>query len=147
MKKTLSLIGILTGIAVIIFALCILFGAFSKEWSVGGYSSYDSGYANFGADYYTYSVNNSAETTTAVRAAARNIGNVYELLELCVGCFMLFFGIMSVCGFGMVFADCTSSPMVNKKDESPVISNNLIEAKKPEEVVKEDGAELTEEPN
>ena len=143
MKKILSLIGILTGVAVTIFALCLLCGAFSKEWSVGGFSSYDSGYASFGADYYTYMVNNSAETTTCVRAVARNIGYIYDLLELCVGTFMLCFGIMSVCGFGIVFADCICSQKGKKNDKRPVISNNLIEPAKAKEIVSGDGPELT----
>ena len=67
MKKTFSITGMLAGALLIIFGLVALCGGFGDADSYGGDSPYDSGYASFGADYYTYSVNNTAETASAVR--------------------------------------------------------------------------------
>ena len=133
MKKAFSITGILAGIVAIILGLCFLGGAFSNGLSYGGDSPYDSGYASFGGDYYTYSVNNSAETASAARATASNVSDVYYLLEDFFGMFMLMFGIMAVCGFGISYAGCKD----NSTDE------DLREIKE-EEVLELEAPQITE---
>ena len=74
-KRTISIIGIA------ISALLVLFGILAMSGALGGSTyyadsapySYDSGFATFGGDYYTYSVNNSAEAAAGARAAASNL--------------------------------------------------------------------------
>ena len=130
MKKKLALIGMIAGIAMIFIGLLAMCGAFGGSSSFGGSSPYNSGYASFGADYYTYSVNNSAEAASAARAAAHNVGDVSDFMQVCGGLFLMLFGLMAFCGFGIVYAGCPTEqiakveePMavINEEKETPVV--------------------------
>lgn len=149
MKKIFSVSGMVVGIVAIIFALGVLTGQYSDVLSSGGSSPYSSGYASFGGDYYTYSVNNSAEAASAAKAAASNVGDVYELLELCFGWFMLIFGMVTVCGFGIVFAECFVKKVVNEANEKikngEAINEENTSEEALEELAEETDVELKEE--
>ena len=136
MKKVLSWIGILTGITLIITGIVVASGGTGNGLSYGQSSPYDSGFASFGGDYYTYSVNNIAEATSAASAAASNTADVYRLVEFCLGMFMMFFGIITSCGFGIVLASF-------KKDAKDVCICQCAE--NAEEVVTEEATEVATE--
>ena len=142
MKKAFSITGILAGVVAVILGFCFLGGAFSGSLSSGGSSPYDSGYASFGGDYYTYSVNNSAETASAARATANNVSDVHDLMQTFFGLFMLMFGIMAICGFGISYASCVNetTETTHKISEEPIFK---LEAPVMEETNEE--SETTEE--
>lgn len=107
MKKGFSLAGIAVGALMIIFGIVAMCGGFGDADYSGSNSPYNSGYATFGADYYTYSVNNSAETASAARSANSNLGEISNILRNCLGLIMLAIGFICICGFGIVYAGCT----------------------------------------
>lgn len=107
MKKNLSLMGMIVGIAIAIFGILAISGNLGSADSYADASYiYDMGYAEFGADYYTYSVNNTAWAAHAAAAAAANQHDITDLLKNCLGLFMIGFGLLSFCGFAIVFVDC-----------------------------------------
>lgn len=134
MKKTFSLLGMISGVLAIILAVCVLCGVFSGDMSSGATSPFDSGYASFGADYYTYSVNNSAETASAANAAATNIASVFNLLQICLGLFMFVFGLIAVCGFGIVYAGCLLQPVATETDNEAEAENDFTVDEEAEEI-------------
>ena len=103
MKKTLSVIGLIVGLAFVIVGILSVSGHLdgSDYYSMSATYEYDSGYANFGADFYSYSVNNTAE----IAYAARTIANFLGLSSI-------LFGLMVMCGFGIVLYSCSQE---NKK--------------------------------
>ena len=70
----------------------------SDYYSMSASYEYDSGYATFGADFYTYSINNTAE----IAYAARTIANF-------LGISSILFGLMIMCGFGIVLSSCSTN--------------------------------------
>ncbi|MBR2152449.1 MAG: hypothetical protein IJ944_04095 [Clostridia bacterium] len=108
MKKKLSIFGIIIGIAFIIVGFISMSGGFGgiTSYASGAPYSYDSGFASFGADYYTYSVNNAAEAAQGARIAAGNIGDVADFLLAFFGVSSILFGLMVICGFGIVLSTC-----------------------------------------
>lgn len=102
MKRKLSIIGIIVGIYFILFGILSISGALGSATAFGGSSPYDSGYASFGGDYYTYSVNNAAEAASAANAAASNLRHISELLCNVCGVFLIGLGTATICGFGIV---------------------------------------------
>ena len=115
MKKIFSIIGIIVGFAFVVVGILSMAGALGGDTSYPGSAPalYDSGYATFGADYYTYSVNNSAEAASAARAAAYNIGDVASYLTMFCGIASMLFGVMVICAFGIVLS-------FDKKSVQPV---------------------------
>ncbi len=103
-KKTLSVIGLIIGLAFVIVGILSVSGGLdgSSYYSMSASYEYDSGYASFGADYYTYSVNNTAE----IAYAARTIANFLGLSSI-------LFGLMVMCGFGIVLSSCTQKSGTN----------------------------------
>ena len=69
-RPIIAILGIILGIAMIVCGI-LSYNDAILDTSVysGEKSPYSSGFASFGADYYTYSVNNTAETASAVKAA------------------------------------------------------------------------------
>ena len=116
MKRIFSLAGIGAGLFAIIVSFCLFAGLGKGNWSVTS-SPYDSGFASFGADYYTYSVNNSAEAASAARAAAHNVSGLCEVVEVCSAWAIFFLGLMAICAFGIVFA----STLPPKATTSPIM--------------------------
>ena len=107
MKKSFSMIGMICGIVVILLGILVLAGAMGGDVvSAGGAPSYyDSGYATFGADFYTYVSNNAAEAASAGRAAATNAREIGSLLKHALGTLIMAFGLFMTCSFGIKYAE------------------------------------------
>ena len=134
-KKILSLLGIIIGFAFVLIGILSFSGALGGNTSYPGSApySYDSGYASFGADYYTYSVNNTAETASAARTTAGNLNDIANFLKIFCGLFSICFGLLIVCCFGIYRAGLKE--IGNKIPDETA----LVEA---EEVVSEETAEV-----
>jgi len=107
-KKTLALIGMITGGLLFLCGLLVMLGAFGGDT---GYASsagylYDSGYATFGADFYNYVSNNAAEAASASRTAANNLDDIASLLKNVCGVFLMGIGLMAACSFAMIYFGC-----------------------------------------
>ncbi len=106
MQKKFSLVGIIFGAILVILGLLVLFGVFGGDanGASGAPYPYDSGYATFGTDFYTYSVNNAQEAASAGRTVAANTRELTSLMKNVSGLFLIAFGVFMVCLFGTKFA-------------------------------------------
>ena len=120
MKKKLSILGMIVGLAFILVGVLAISGTFGGDTvsASGAPYTYDSGYATFGTDYYTYSVNNAAETASAARAAANNINHISGFLVTFCGITSMLFGLVIVAGFGFVFSSCKEENTTNDAKET-----------------------------
>lgn len=107
MKKVFSIIGILFSVFVIYVGGQFLNGsditAPSSASSAPAY--YDSGYATFGADFYSFVTNNAAETASASRTIASNQIYLFRLMSRFFGYLLISFGGMGVCLFSILGFD------------------------------------------
>lgn len=87
---------------------------------------YDSGYATFGADSYTYMCNNTAETASAARVTAYNLEDIALLLKNVCGIFMIGFGLLNFCRFAMEELDILKSADESNSIDAPS-SENIAE--------------------
>ena len=135
-KKTLSLVGMIVGFVFVLVGILSLSGALGGNTSYPGSApySYDSGYASFGGDYYTYSVNNAAETASAARTTARNLEEIAVFLKVFCGLFAICFGVVIVCCFGIY--------REGLKERETTVETISVEA---EEVVAEETEEIVAE--
>ena len=140
-KKTLSLVGMIIG------CVFVLVGILSFSGALGGNTShpssapysYDSGYASFGGDYYTYSVNNAAETASAARKTAANLDDIAEFLKIFCGLFSICFGAVVICCFGICYAGLRKSDInVTTEPNLPKAEEFAVEEVVAEEVVTEE---------
>lgn len=134
MKKIFSIIGIIVGFAFVVVGILSMTGALGGDVSYPSNAPafYDSGYATFGADYYTYSVNNSAEAASGARAAAYNIGDIAFYLTMFCGIASILFGLVIACGFGIVFASCKDDNFaIAVKNVDPEIVNQPVTEEAP----------------
>ena len=108
MKKICSIIGIIVGLAFIVVGVLAMAGSLGGLTSTPGSAPYhyDSGYATFNGDYYTYSVNNSAEAASAARTTANNLGDIADFLLMFGGITSILVGLAVSCGFGIVLSTC-----------------------------------------
>ena len=120
MKKNFSVLGIVVGGLFVLLGILSIFGAFGGDTSspVRAPYGYDSGYAEFGADYYTYSSNNAAEAASAARTAAYNAQAIAEFLTLFCGLASILLGLMVICGFGIVLSTSAKTTIDTKSDHS-----------------------------
>lgn len=116
-KKTYATLGMILGLIMALSGILTITGAMGGDTSYPSSApySYESGYASFGADFYTYVSNNSAEAASAARTTASNLEDIAELLKNVCGAFLIGFGLMGFCFFGTIRAGCTVSA------EEPVI--------------------------
>ena len=82
--------------------LLVMVGVLGGDTSSPGSAGYmyDSGYASFGADFYTYVSNNAAEAASGARTAAYNLQDIAVLLKNVCGIFLMGFGLIGFCAFG-----------------------------------------------
>lgn len=121
MKKLLSLTGMFAGLCIIVFGILSMCGIFGDATSYGSTTLYDSGFASFGADYYTYSVNNTANAASAASACASNLIAISNFLQFSFGLFSIGFGLAVICGFGVLYCRCNfdvASVNIGHVDES-----------------------------
>lgn len=69
-KKTFALIGMIISLAIVVCGVLTISGELggNAHYASGASYLYDSGYASFGADFYTYVSNNAAEAADAAPA-------------------------------------------------------------------------------
>ena len=114
-KKLVSLIGIVLGVVVIVMGILVMAGVFGGDASGAGTSpyNYDSGYASFGADFYTYVSNNAAEAASAARTVASNLVRIADLLKNALGILTIAFGAFMCCFFALKFVGCIEKATVH----------------------------------
>ena len=116
-KKTFATAGMSVSALIVLLGILVIAGAMGGDTSYPGMApySYDSGYASFGGDFYTYVNNNAAEAASGARTAAANLEDIAELLKNVCGVFLMGFGLMGVCFFGMARCGCQDK----KNEEVP----------------------------
>ena len=121
MKKLFLYCGVATGLLAILFGILILSGSFGGDTSTasGASALYDSGYASFGADFYTYVSNNAQEAASASRTVASNLNAIADLLRSSLGCLFIVFGLFTTCLFGLKLSE--------KEPQTPVVSGTAPE--------------------
>ena len=145
-KKTFAIIGVVGGAILIFLGILVMSGALGGDTSYASGSSYlyDSGYASFGADFYTYVSNNAAEAASAARTTAENLRGIAELLKNVGGIFLMGFGLFMVCFFGMSLVGCAEkAPKPEKSEAAPAEAPVPAEQPEPAEEA-ETGAENPE---
>ena len=110
MKKAFSIIGIVASAALVLAGIAVMTSLFGylaaghvsspPHESFG--SSYDYGYAKFGADFYNYVSNNAGFAAYGAQRAAGNLSEIFDLLRFAIGITMICFGIGGVAAFGVV---------------------------------------------
>ena len=105
--KSFSIAGMIVSALIVIFGILFITGVLTGETrTVSGSGTYDSGYAAFGADCYTDASNNAADAAAAGRTAASNLDNIFHLARTFGGLFLMGFGLLGFCLFGMKWREC-----------------------------------------
>jgi len=106
MKKTFTILGMIVCLLIAVLGGMVMSGSFGGDANYpSGGSFYDSGYASFGADFYTYVSNNAAEAASASRTTANNVRALCELMTSVSGIFLIGFGLAGFCLFGTKLGD------------------------------------------
>ena len=107
MKKKMALAGMINSSMMIIVGVLFLLGVFGGMGSYpsGASSYYESGYASFGADFYTYVNNNAAEAASATYRAAANIRSIGGIIKNFCGISLIGLGSIGVCLFAILRYD------------------------------------------
>ena len=102
MKKAFSILGMIISVVVFLLGMLLISGAFTSSPSSASSASayYKSGYASFGADFYTYVSNNAEEAASAARTVASNQRDLYRAVITVGGMLMIGAGLISFCAFG-----------------------------------------------
>ena len=103
-KKLYATLGMIFSAVIVLMGILVICGALGGDASYANSapSYYDSGYATFGGDFYTYVNNNAGEAASASRTAANNLLDLCVLLKNVCGISMMGFGLMGVCLFGIL---------------------------------------------
>ena len=119
-KKLFATIGMIVSAIVILMGLLAMTGALGGDanYPSGASYLYDTGYASFGGDFYSYVNNNAAEAASAAATTANNVRKLCELLSTVSGIFLMGFGAMGLCFFGIQFCGCGCG--CGKKEEQAV---------------------------
>ena len=102
-KKVFATIGMIVSIVIVVMGVLVMTGAMggNANYPSSAPYSYDSGYATFGGDFYTYVNNNASEAASASRTAASNIRALCELLKNFCGIALIGLGLIGLCAFGI----------------------------------------------
>ena len=116
-KKILSIIGMAVSAIIIVMGILAITGVLGGEphYANGASYIYDTGYASFGGDFYSYVNNNAAEAASGAHAAASNARELSILLKNVCGIFLMGFVLYGLCHFGMIFSEYL--PDVTEKKE------------------------------
>lgn len=103
MRKFFAVIGMLVCAGLVVAGIMFVEGNMGGNTSTASSapSYYNSGYATFGADFYTYVTNNAGEAASAVRTAAANLNHIARLLRNFCGAVLIGMGLIGFCGFGV----------------------------------------------
>lgn len=139
--------------AIVGMVVCVLFIAMgfatigrNNACSLASQSGiYDSGLTTFGADFYTYSNNNTAEAASAARKTANNIYELYDLLANVFGWFFVFVGLIGFCHFAIIYSGCNSAttPTISLVQENSSSPDSVDELKKYKDLL--DSGSITQE--
>ena len=143
-KKTFATIGMIVCVLFVIAGFITM--EKSNSCSIASRSGiYDSGLTTFGADFYTYSNNNTAEAASAARITANNIYDLYDLVADVFGWFFVFAGLIGFCCFGVVRAgcNCAAPPAAPIVPEESSTMDSVDELKKYKELA--DSGAITQE--
>ena len=144
-KKVFATIGMVVCVLFVLMGFVTM--GQDNECSIASRSGmYDSGLTSFGADFYTYSNNNTAEAASAARITANNIYDLYDLVADVFGWLFVFAGLIGFCHFGVVRAECNctapaAAPIV--PEESSTMDS--VEELKKYKVLADSGAITQEE--
>ena len=125
-KRTISFAAMIISALIFLCGLLIIFGAFGGRTNAAHSApySYDSGYATFGTDFYTYVSNNAEEAASASRTAANNLDDIAALLKSFCGIILMGFGLLSLCRNTIVWletkTDCTAPTKEMPNASEPV---------------------------
>lgn len=105
-KKFFSIIGIIVGASFIILGFLTISGELGGNATGTSYTKdiYDTGYAVFGTDFYTYSVNNTAKAAEAAEVTAYNVYSVANFLQTFLGTSSILIGIIVISCFGILLS-------------------------------------------
>jgi len=120
MKKTFSILGIIVCCVIAFLGILVLAGKLGGEQSFAGSPAgyYDSGYATFGGDFYSYVNNNAATAAVRTGAIVNNLNGISSLLKNVCGISMIGFGLIGICLFG-IFCSSTNDTKNNAADPMP----------------------------
>ncbi len=102
-KNTFCMIGISVSAVIVLCGILTVAGLFGGRTELAGSAPiyYDSGYASFGGDFYTFVSNNAAEAAQASRTVAKNLDRIAKLLKNVLGTGLIGLGLLSGCYFCM----------------------------------------------
>lgn len=143
-KKLFATIGMIVCVVFVIMGFVTI--GQDNECSIASRSGlYDSGLTSFGADFYTYSNNNTAEAASAARITANNIYELYDLLADVFGWFFVFTGLIGFCAFGVIRSGSHEAiaPVAPIVEEESAAMDSVEELKKYKELA--DSGAITQE--
>lgn len=141
-KKYYAVCGMIVGSILVLMGILAMSGALGGNMTLASGSSsilYSSGYASFGADFYTYVTNNAEEAASASRTVAVNLVGIAGFLKTALGLLMMAFGLFMNCFFGIRLAETKaeakrSEPAApaRKPEPAPPAAEKPEEEPKPE---------------
>ena len=143
-KKAFATIGMVVSVLIAVMGVLVIAGQLGGQASSASSApyTYESGYASFGADFYTYVSNNAGEAASASRTAANNIRELCELLTNVSGIFLIGFGLLGVCYFGIHRCSCEEAKgQPEFVPEQPAAGDENAPVSEQEEAPAEESAE------
>ena len=104
MKKTFFIVGMAVSLAIVLMGVLVITGALADTPSYASSApyTYNSGYASFGGDAYTYISNNAQEAASAARVATSNQRDIFELIQTVSGILLIGLGLLGFCHFAIL---------------------------------------------
>lgn len=123
-RKAFSKIGIIAGLIVVIMGILIATGVLGSNTRYPSFqTTYNHGYAKFGADFYTYVTNNAYASAVSAYDSAYNLHAIESLLRLALGGGLMAFGIFLICYFGIKKIDASNG---KASDEMKPSTNAIL---------------------
>ncbi len=122
-KKHYAVCGLIIGTIVVILGTLVTSGAIGGNTVTAPAAPslsilYKSGYASFGADFYTYVTNNAQAAADASRTIADNQNVIYGFLRSAFGIALIVFGLFMNCLFGCKYAEAKAEKNTTKEAAS-----------------------------
>ena len=150
-KKYYAVCGLIIGTIVVILGTLVTSGAIGGNTVTATTSPssilYSSGYASFGADFYTYVTNNAQEAASAARTIADNQNVIYGFQRSAFGIALIVFGLFMNCLFGCKYAEAKAEKNTTKEAASVadvVPDPSEAETETEEEIVEDDPDETAD---
>ncbi len=131
-KKGFAVVGVIASVALVLGGIVVMTGFFGSWYSrgvgspTGSYgTTYDYGYAVFGADFYNYVSNNAGMAGYGAQAAANNTADILDMLKFAVGIVMICFGAGGFAAFGIVLSGCGGKKAVSPGVGAPAPSPEM----------------------